>query len=78
MTTTQAAALTSAVLIRPAAVTHSSDSNQRLVNLGISTTANGINVSVPTNPNLTPPGWYMLFVNDANGVPSVARWVHLT
>ncbi len=67
-----------AVLIRPAAVTHSSDSNQRLVSLGMTTTTNGVSVSVPTNPNLTPPGWYMLFVDDANGVPSVARWVHVT
>ena len=29
-------------------------------------------------PERAPPGWYMLFlVNDA-GVPSVARWIHLT
>jgi hypothetical protein len=76
--TTQASPLTSAVLVRPAAVTHSSDSNQRLVDLGVTTTAGGINVRVPGNPNLTPPGWYMLFVNDANGVPSVAKWVHVT
>ena len=78
LATTQAAPLTSAVLVRPAAVTHSSDSNQRLVDLGLSSTASGDDVTVPGNPNLTPPGWYMLFVNDANGVPSVAKWVHVT
>jgi Domain of unknown function (DUF1929) len=76
--TTQASPLTSAVLVRPAAVTHSSDSNQRLVDLGLTSTASGIRVTVPGNRNLTPPGWYMLFVNDANGVPSVAKWVHVT
>jgi hypothetical protein len=76
--TTQASPVRSAVLVRPAAVTHSSDSNQRLVDLGLTTTATGVNVRVPSNPNLTPPGWYMLFVNDANGVPSVAKWVHVT
>jgi hypothetical protein len=76
--TTQAAALTSAVLVRPAAVTHSSDSNQRLVRLGLTPTASGISVSVPVQRNITPPGWYMLFVVDANGVPSVAKWVHVT
>jgi len=26
---------------------------------------------------MAPPGWYMLFVNNANGVPSVAKWIHL-
>lgn len=31
-----------------------------------------------SNPNLAPPGWYMLFAVDAGGVPSVAKWVHLT
>jgi hypothetical protein len=78
LSTTQASPITSAVLVRPAAVTHSSDSNQRLVDLGVATTASGITVTVPANPNLTPPGWYMLFVNDAHGVPSVAKWVHVT
>ena len=31
-----------------------------------------------SNPNMAPPGWYMLFVNNANGVPSVAKWVHVS
>ena len=39
---------------------------------------NTIDLNVTSNPNLAPPGWYMLFVVDANGVPSVAKWVHLT
>jgi hypothetical protein len=78
LTTTQASPLSSAVLVRPAAVTHSSDSNQRLVRLGLTRTANGVDVSVPQNPNLTPPGWYMLFVLDSTGVPSVASWVHVS
>ena len=36
-----------------------------------------MSVQVPDNPNLAPPGWYMLFLTDHAGVPSVARWVHL-
>lgn len=76
--TTQAAPIKSAVLVRPAAVTHSSDSNQRLVDLPFTETANGISVTVTNNQNLAPPGWYMLFVVDGNGVPSVAKWVHLS
>ncbi len=27
--------------------------------------------------NIAPPGWYMLFIVDGNGVPSVASWVQL-
>ncbi|WP_345660518.1 galactose oxidase early set domain-containing protein [Streptomyces venetus] len=66
-----------AELIRPAAVTHSSDPNQRFVDLPLSVDGNNVDVNVTSNPNLAPPGWYMLFAVDANGVPSVAEWVHL-
>ena len=66
-----------AELIRPAAVTHSSDPNQRFVDLPLSVDGNNVDLNVTSNPNLAPPGWYMLFAVDANGVPSVAKWVHL-
>jgi hypothetical protein len=70
----------SATLIRPAAVTHSSDPNQRSVSLPVTVDPNGTSISlnVTTNANLAPPGWYMLFVTDGAGTPSIARWVHLT
>ncbi|MEU0187168.1 galactose oxidase early set domain-containing protein [Streptomyces sp. NPDC006207] len=64
-------------LIRPAAVTHSSEPNPRLVDLPLTVNADTIDLNVTTDPNLAPPGWYMLFTADANGVPSVAKWVHL-
>lgn len=67
-----------AELIRPAAVTHSSDPNQRFVDLPLSVDGNNIDLNVTSNPNIAPPGWYMLFAVDANGVPSVAKWVHLS
>ncbi|MEU7320485.1 galactose oxidase early set domain-containing protein [Streptomyces griseoviridis] len=72
-----------AELIRPAAVTHSSDPNQRFVDLPLSVDpessgdAGTVDLNVTSNPDLAPPGWYMLFAVDANGVPSVAKWVHL-
>jgi hypothetical protein len=66
-----------AELIRPAAVTHSSDPNQRFVDLPLSVDGNNVDLNVTSNPDLAPPGWYMLFAVDAGGVPSVAKWVHL-
>ncbi|MFE2627644.1 galactose oxidase-like domain-containing protein [Streptomyces sp. NPDC059374] len=66
-----------AELIRPAAVTHSSDPNQRFVDLPLSVDGNNVDLNVTSNPDLAPPGWYMLFAVDANGVPSVAKWVRL-
>lgn len=64
-------------LIRPSATTHSTDPDQRLVALGLTHTKTGFHVVVPANPNLTPPGWYMLFATDNLGRPSVAQWVHV-
>jgi hypothetical protein len=66
-----------AALIRPAAVTHSSDPNQRYIELPMTVTGNDIGLHVTSNPNLAPPGYYMLFVVNAAGVPSIASWVHL-
>ena len=66
-----------AELIRPEAVTHSSDPNQRFVDLPMSVSGTTVGLNLTSNPNIAPPGWYMLFVVGANGVPSVAQWVHV-
>ncbi|BCJ58327.1 hypothetical protein Jiend_17490 [Micromonospora endophytica] len=71
------APVTRASLIRPAAVTHSSDPNQRFVELPMTVDGNTIGLNVTSNPNIAPPGWYMLFVHNAQGVPSVAKWIKL-
>jgi hypothetical protein len=70
--------IVSAELIRPAAVTHSSDPDQRYVDLPMTVNGSSIGLNVTSNPDIAPPGWYMLFVTSADGVPSVAQWVHLT
>jgi hypothetical protein len=67
-----------ASLVSCGVTTHSFDSGQRLVDLEIeSRDAAGISAAVPGNPNLAPPGWYMLFLTDQAGVPSVAHWIQL-
>ncbi|SNQ48378.1 conserved exported hypothetical protein [Frankia canadensis] len=66
-------------LLRPASVTHQADPNQRSVDLPISAggQAGHLAVDVPSNPNLLPPGYYMMFAQNTAGVPSVARWVRV-
>ncbi|CAO5188786.1 Galactose oxidase-like Early set domain-containing protein [Frankia sp. AiPs1] len=65
-------------LIRPGAYTHVTDTEQRSVALPIASQADGtVTVSVPTNPNVLPGDYYMLFVDNGAGVPSVASWVHV-
>ena len=70
--------IVSAELIRPAAVTQSSDPNQRYVALPVTVGGNHVSLTLTGNPDMAPPGWYMLFVTNANGVPSVAKWVHVS
>jgi hypothetical protein len=79
---------TTAVLMAPGATTHGNDMNQRLVPLrakvkrvvkrkGKKRGYNGLQVTTPPSPGVAPPGYYMLFVLDKKGVPSVAKWVQL-
>lgn len=78
MTSTQAAPIKTVSLIRPMAVTHSVDGNQRLVDVPFTPNEDGsLELSITDNPNLAPPGWYMLFATDEIGVPSVASWVKI-
>ena len=38
---------------------------------------NTIGLNMTSNPDIAPPGWYMLYVVNAAGVPSVASWVRV-
>ncbi|WP_433257141.1 galactose oxidase-like domain-containing protein [Streptosporangium sp. CA-135522] len=64
-------------LMRPSAVTHVTDVEQRSIKVGFTRVPTGVVVTVPSNPALIPPGWYMLFGITAKGTPSPARWVHI-
>jgi hypothetical protein len=64
-------------LIRPGSVTHSTNMDQRLVKLDKTISGNVLNVTAPLNPRLAPPGYYMLFVVNASGTPSVAKFIQL-
>lgn len=74
----KAAKIDSVSLIRLAAQTHSVNTPQRYVALDFEVTARKkLRVTAPEHGNLAPPGYYMLFVVDADGVPSKARFVQL-
>lgn len=64
-------------LIRPATVTHGVFFDQRSVPLSFNVQGNSLAVSGPSSGNQAPPGWYMMFLVDSTGVPSIASWVHI-
>jgi len=74
----QAGSIRWAHLIRYGVTTHSFNTGQRLVDLPIISQAGGaVRLTLTSEPNIAPPGWYMLFLTDKNGVPSVAHPVHV-
>jgi hypothetical protein len=76
--TPDAASISSVVLMRPGAVTHAFDMEQRLVGLSFTAGASALSVTAPSSGNIAPPGYYMLFVVNSAGVPSLASFVQLS
>jgi hypothetical protein len=77
--TSEDGTLREAILIRPAAVTHSSDPDQRQIQVPVRVTSPGrVAITMPANGNIAPVGYYMLVLLDRKGRPSVARFVRLT
>jgi chitodextrinase len=60
-------------LIGLGSVTHSFNTNQRFIPLSFSQVSGGLDIIAPVDANLAPPGYYMLFILDGNGVPSIAK-----
>jgi len=68
--TPNAAQITTVRIIRLGSVTHAFDQNGRALTLPFVVSSGGIDVTAQGNPNLAPPGHYMLFILNRNGVPS--------
>ena len=45
---------------------------------GILTATDAVELQLPTESTLAPPGWYLLFVATPAKVPSEGQWVHLS
>jgi hypothetical protein len=75
---TNRGSMAGAVLVAPAATTHGNDMHQRVIKLQTQQLPNGLNVTVPASSALVPPGYYMLFVMDSAGIPSVAKFVQIS
>ncbi len=68
------------VLIRPMAVTHQTDTEQRVIELPFQAQRNQLFLAAPDGVepySMAPRGYYMLFILNREGVPSVAKWIRL-
>ena len=64
--------------IRLGAATHSFNQDQRFMSLTFAPTAGGVNVNFPSDSRISPPGYYMLFLLNSAGVPSVAKIIQIS
>src|SRR6266850_2394075 len=76
--TPDAASISSIALVRPGAPTHAFDMDQRLISLSFTVGSGVLNATAPPNGNIAPPGYYMLFILNSSGVPSVAKFVWIS
>ena len=76
--TPDAASIGSVVLMKAGSVTHSFDMDQRYVGLTFATGQGGLTVTGPPDSNIAPPGYYMLFLVNKAGTPSLATWVQVS
>ena len=78
LSTPDASTISSVVLMKAGSVTHSFDMDQRYVGLSFTQASGTLSVTAPSNSNLAPPGYYMLFLVNQNGTPSLASWVQVS
>jgi hypothetical protein len=78
ISTPDASSITKVTLVRHASVTHSTNMSQGFLNLSFTRTSTGLNVTMPANANMAPPGHYMLFILNDAGVPSVGSIVQIS
>ncbi|RPE33829.1 galactose oxidase early set domain-containing protein [Kitasatospora cineracea] len=67
-----------AVLLAPVTSTHSVDTSQRRLELKLAGAGSQLLLDSPASAADAPPGWYMLFLLNDAGVPSVAKWIQLS
>jgi hypothetical protein len=77
ISTPDASAIKIVTVIRANAMTHEVDSDQRSVPLTFTAAGGTITAQSPASANVAPPGYYMLFIVNTNGVPCVAPWLRI-
>ena len=75
--TPDAASITAVNLVSLGADTHQSDMDQHFVPLTFTAGSGTLSVQAPAGSSMAPPGYYMLFVLNGQGTPSVASMIRI-
>ncbi len=63
--------------LKTGATTHSWNMSQRFMNLEFKQNDSGLTITAPSSPDIAPPGYYLIFIFDENGVPSEGKIISL-
>ena len=77
ISTPDASSIQKVALVRLGSVTHDNNMEQRYVPLKFTGGTGMVRATIPASVDVAPPGYYMLFIINADGVPSVAKMVQL-
>jgi hypothetical protein len=75
--TPNAAEISKVTLVRLSSVTHAFNQEQRYIRLSYTQATGGLNVTIPASKSSVPPGYYMLFIINTKGVPSIAKIINI-
>jgi hypothetical protein len=64
-------------MISLGATTHHFNMGQRISHLSFTQTDGGLNITIPSSADLAIPGYYMLFILNSQGVPSMAKMIQV-
>ena len=73
VSTPDAANISKVAFIHLGSTTHTFDESARYLHLNFTKGTGSLAVTLPANGNLAPPGYYMMFLVNSTGVPSVAK-----
>lgn len=76
-TSPNASSIKTARLIPPSSTTHVTNIEQRSVGAVVKTNGTNVTIQLPDDPTVLTNGYYMLFVVNADGTPSIARMVNV-
>ena len=73
----QADTIRRVTMVATGSVTHSFNMNQRFIELSFRREGNRLVAKLPSNVNDTPPGYYMVFILNEAGTPSISKMVRV-
>jgi hypothetical protein len=78
ITTSNVQSINRVTLVRLSSVTHAFNMEQRFCQLAFTKQGNRLEATAPANGNICPPGFYLLFILNDSGIPSIGKIINIS